>query len=91
MPIINCLSCGDDNIEISYNHKLRKYTLTCFNCDSFIKITKKQADYRCPECESKNIVHDDLETVCGDCGLVLSATISYVAGFKIKLDWGLIL
>lgn len=91
MSILNCPCCDDDDIEISYNHKLRKYTLTCFNCDSFIKITKKQADFKCPECESRNIVHDDCESYCRDCGMVLSATISYVAGFKIKLDWGLIL
>lgn len=39
MPITKCTYC-DDNIEILYNHKLRQYTLTCFNCDSLIKITK---------------------------------------------------
>ena len=91
MPILNCPYCNNKDIEISYNHKLRQYTLTCFNCNNYIKINKKQADLKCPECESRDIRHDDSESYCGECGLVLSATISYVGGFMIKLDWGLIL
>ncbi len=91
MPILKCPYCDDEDIEISYNPKLRQYTLTCFNCDNYIKINARQADLKCPECESRDIRHDDLETVCGECGMVLSATSNYVGGFKIVLDWGLIL
>lgn len=89
--IKKCPNCNDENIEISYNNTLRRFTLTCYNCDKYYTIFPKQADLKCPECESRNIVHDDYESYCCDCGLVLSATINYVAGFKIKLDWGLIL
>lgn len=91
MPILKCPYCDDEDIEISYNHKRRQYTLTCFNCDNYIKINARQTDLKCSECESNNIVHDDYESYCLDCGLVLSATSNYVAGFKIVLDWGLIL
>jgi transcription initiation factor TFIIIB Brf1 subunit/transcription initiation factor TFIIB len=90
MTLTNCPHCNDTDIEISFNHKLKRHTLTCFNCNTYTKIIPKQGDIKCPECESKDIRFEEDETVCGECGLQLSGVPPiYVNGRKIVYDWGL--
>lgn len=93
MKIEICPDCNSENIEITYNPKLNKYTLNCFDCYKYYKITEdSQKKIRCPECESENIIFEEDEIYCLDCGLVLSGLPPvYVAGLKILYDWGLIL
>jgi len=46
----------------------------------------------CPCCESSEFrLLDDFHLVCEDCGLVVAATYTYVAGIRIKLDFGILL
>jgi Zn finger protein HypA/HybF involved in hydrogenase expression len=92
MKLNNCPHCNDTDIEISFNHKLKIHTLTCYNCNKYYKITPKQADLKCPECKSKNILFEENKTVCEECGLVLSSVPPvYVGDTKIVFDWGLLL
>lgn len=44
---------------------------------------------KCPNCKSHNFKEYEDETICMDCGLVLSSTITYVAGIHINLPWGI--
>lgn len=46
---------------------------------------------RCPECggEIEYSSEDEDEAICTECGLITSASISYVAGVKIDLPYGL--
>jgi predicted amidophosphoribosyltransferase len=41
----------------------------------------------CPECHGDLVYLED-ETYCEECGLVVSATIEYVAGIRIHLPYG---
>ena len=43
--------------------------------------------YSCPECRS-SLESDDAEVFCSRCGLVVTASIQYVAGEKIFLPYG---
>lgn len=45
----------------------------------------------CPECggEIKYSSEDEDEAICTHCGLITSASISYVAGIKIDLPYGI--
>ena len=43
----------------------------------------------CPECDGDLITSDDQdETLCSSCGLIVSASIEYVAGIRIVLPYG---
>ncbi|OQD59024.1 hypothetical protein MBBAR_6c01340 [Methanobrevibacter arboriphilus JCM 13429 = DSM 1125] len=89
MIINKCPECNGKNIEISYNHMIKRYTLTCFNCNKYYKIGE-QNNICCPECNGKDICYEKLEIICKKCGLVLSSVPpSYVANFKVVFDWGI--
>lgn len=90
ITINNCPVCEEEDIILQYDNRRMQFTLYCSYCDKVYHLSKN-VKIECPECESKDIRFDEDETSCGECGLVLSATSNYVAGFKIKLDWGLIL
>jgi len=43
----------------------------------------------CPECHGDLTTNDDRdETLCSSCGLIVSASIEYVAGIRIDLPYG---
>ena len=46
---------------------------------------------KCPECHGQieYSTEDEDEAYCTECGLIVSASIAYVAGFKIDLPYGL--
>lgn len=48
-------------------------SITQVNTTKEVSKTNQRLADKCPECESKNLVHDydSGETICGDCGLVL--------------------
>jgi len=48
-------------------------SITQVNITKEVSKTNQRLADKCPECESKNLVHDydSGETICGDCGLVL--------------------
>jgi len=48
-------------------------SITQVNVTKEVSKTNQRLADKCPECESKNLVHDydSGETICGDCGLVL--------------------
>lgn len=88
--ITNCPVCKDENITLHYDNRRMQFTLYCTSCDKIYYLSKK-VKLECPNCQGKDIRFDEDTTTCGECGMVLSATSNYVAGFRIKLDWGLIL
>lgn len=53
----------------------------------FLKTFITHQPKTCPECEA-DLIKDDAETYCPECGLVTSASIDYVAGFHIYLPYG---
>ena len=50
------------------------------------KLIKPRPNY-CPECNT-TLEHDEDEIYCPKCGLVTSASIEYVAGFRIRFPYG---
>ncbi|MBZ9569986.1 hypothetical protein KQY27_00235 [Methanobrevibacter sp. TMH8] len=88
--ITKCPKCGSSEIDITYNHQIGRFTLSCFDCNTYHKITPKQADIKCPRCESKNISYEEIETVCEDCGLVLQGVPPVYVGYtRVVFDFGL--
>jgi transcription initiation factor TFIIB len=70
------------NSEIKFEHVLeinsnqngvRKMSITQLSLTKEVPIINSRLADKCPECTSKNLVHDKDtgETICGDCGLVL--------------------
>lgn len=53
------------------------------------KINKKPKKHLCVECKSEHLNKFNNETVCKDCGLVISGNDSYVGLRKIKYPEGL--
>jgi len=53
--------------------ELKNMSTTQINVPEEVKKTNQHLVEKCPECASKNLVHDydSGETICGDCGLVL--------------------
>ena len=88
MLITKCPKCKEENILVSFNHNIRQYTLECYNCNNAYVLPHKTT-VLCPNCEGKDFVHESHESYCHDCGLVMSSTIAYVAGFKIDYPWGM--
>lgn len=92
MLITKCPNCSCEKIEVSYNHIIKRYTLTCYNCNKYYKIKKQNINICCPECNGNDIRYEEFEVICGECGLVLrSYPPSYVADIKIIFDWGILL
>ena len=57
---------------------------------SYIKSFNKPLSHLCPECSGElTTSEDEDEIICTKCGLVTSASISYVAGIKINLPYGI--
>ena len=54
---------------------------------SYLKKITKNIPSQCPECEGK-LVEGEAESYCNDCGLVVTASIEYVAGVRIVLPYG---
>ena len=74
----SCLPAQKENsrmfLQINrIDNGVRKMSITQMStCNEVPKINQHLVD-KCPECASKNLVHDydSGETICGDCGLVL--------------------
>lgn len=88
MIINKCPKCKDDNIAVNFDHNIRQYTLECFNCDKAY-VLPHNIVILCPNCKGKKFTHTDYESYCLSCGLVMTSTVCYVAGFKINYPWGL--
>ena len=88
MLITKCPKCKEKNIMVSFNHKFRRYTLECHNCNKAYALPH-YIIVLCPDCDGKKFAHEKYESYCLDCGLVMSSTIAYVAGFKIDYPWGM--
>lgn len=88
IKITNCPICKEENISIKYDYRKMQFILYCNSCDNIFYLLKK-VKIECPECEGKDIRFEEDETICRNCGIVLSDTTCYVGGFKIILDWGL--
>ena len=88
MSIIRCPKCKEKNIVVSFNHNIRQYTLECYNCNKAY-VLPHNITVLCPDCKGKKFVHENFESYCLVCGLVMSSTIAYVAGFKIDYPWGI--
>lgn len=55
----------------------------------YLKTFIKPLPPYCPECgEPLTTTEDEDETICTQCGLIVSASIEYVAGVKIILPYG---
>jgi len=92
MSLQSCPNCDSEDVEIHFNHKRRIHTLTCYACNKYYKINYTILTPQCPECDSKNIIFEDQEIFCLDCGLVLSAKPpSYVANKEIIYPWGVMI
>lgn len=90
LELKHCPICEEENIQISYDNRKQQFRLYCNSCKKDYILSKK-VKIECPQCKSIDIRFDEDETTCGECNLVLATTYDYVAGFKIKLPWGLIL
>lgn len=56
---------------------------------AYLKTFVKPNSNICPECYGTlSTTEDEDETICTDCGLIVSMSIEYVAGFKIYLPYG---
>lgn len=54
----------------------------------YLKKITRPLPNTCPECESEMLVDGEAERYCENCGLVVTASIEYVAGVKIVLPYG---
>ena len=57
---------------------------------NYIRKMQSHLPSECPECESE-LVTDDSEIYCAKCGLVVAASMEYVAGVRIDLPYGIVL
>ena len=57
---------------------------------NYIKSIQAHTPNYCPECGNQ-LIHEEDEVYCRDCGLVVMASISYVAGQPITLPYGLLI
>jgi len=53
----------------------------------YLKKFVKPLPTRCPEC-GHDLYSEEDETICEHCGLIVSASIEYVAGIRIMLPYG---
>ena len=65
-------------------HKMNPHTR---NRIRFLRTFINPTPSTCPECEAE-LIMDDYETYCPDCGLVTSTSIDYVGGVRIQLPYG---
>ena len=57
---------------------------------NYIRKMQSHVPSTCPECESE-LTTDDSEIYCENCGLVVAASMEYVAGQKVILPYGIVL
>lgn len=57
---------------------------------NYIKSIQAHTPNYCPEC-GHSLIHEEDEVYCMDCGLIVMASISYVAGQPITLPYGLLI